>query len=112
MKSMTYDWPSFCIDRPDGVASVTYRIQRSEKSGSILFMLSGEMVSGQVKLLRELLATEGDGRILLDLKDVTLASREAVRFLAKAESAGIQIVNCPDYVRRWIVGEKADPQAT
>ena len=91
---------------------MTYRIQRSTRAGAILFTLSGEMVSSHVKLLQELLATEGDSRILLDLEDVTFANREAVKFLAHAESAGIQILNCPDYVRRWIVTEKGDPQAT
>jgi anti-anti-sigma regulatory factor len=86
---------------------VTYRIQRSTKAEAILFAVSGEMASELVKHLQELLATEGHDRILLDLKEVTFADREAVEFLAHAEATGIGIVNCPDYVRRWIA-EKAE----
>jgi hypothetical protein len=41
----------------------------------------------------------------LDRKDVTLVDRAAVRFLARAESANIQIVNCPGYVSSWIAAE-------
>jgi len=41
------------------------------------------------------------------LKEVTVVERDAVRFLANAEAAGIRIVNCPDYVRRWIEAEKS-----
>jgi hypothetical protein len=29
-----------------------------------------------------------------------------VRFLARVEMAGTEIVNCPEYVRRWISAEK------
>src|SRR3989454_7780698 len=53
--------------------------------------------------LQELLATTAAGRLVLDLKDIiTLVDRAAVRFLARVEMAGNEIVNCPGYVRRWI----------
>jgi hypothetical protein len=29
-----------------------------------------------------------------------------VRLLARAEARGIRILNCPEYVRRWIAAEK------
>jgi anti-anti-sigma regulatory factor len=48
--------------------------------------------------LQELLVTEEHGRVVLDLKDVTLVDRAAVDFLARVETAGVRIVNCPDYV--------------
>ena len=56
--------------------------------------------------LQEFLANEADGRVTLDLKDVSLVDRAAVRFLAEAEAAGIHIVNCPEYVRSWIAAER------
>jgi anti-anti-sigma regulatory factor len=61
---------------------------------------------GHVTLLQELLANEASGRVSLDLKDVTLVDRAAVRFLAGAEAAGTRIVNSPKYVRRWIAAER------
>jgi hypothetical protein len=93
-----------------GISGLTYRIQRSTKAGSIVFVLSGEMDSEHVKRLQELLDTERHGRILLDLKDVTFADRVAVQFLAQVEAAGAWIVNCPAYVRRWIVAQKSRKQ--
>jgi len=29
-----------------------------------------------------------------------------VRFLSDCESKGIELVNCPLYIREWILGEK------
>ncbi|OLB42740.1 MAG: hypothetical protein AUG14_00865 [Candidatus Rokubacteria bacterium 13_1_20CM_2_68_19] len=56
--------------------------------------------------MQELLATTAAGRLVLDLKDIiTLVDRAAVRFLARVEMAGTEIVNCPEYVRSWIAAE-------
>jgi anti-anti-sigma regulatory factor len=84
---------------------LTYKIQRSMKAGTIVFALSGEMDNEHMERLQELLDTEEHSRILLDLKDVTVVGREAVQFLARVEIAGVRFVNCPDYVRSWIVAE-------
>jgi hypothetical protein len=43
-----------------------------------------------------------DRRIVLDLQDLTLVDRDAVRFLSQCEADGIQLKNCPGYVRQWI----------
>jgi hypothetical protein len=56
--------------------------------------------------LQKFLANEADGRVALDLKDVTLVDGAAVRFLAGAETAGVRIVNCFGYVRSWIAAEE------
>jgi hypothetical protein len=76
------------------------------KAGAIVFALSGEMDIEQTERLQEMLETEKRDRILLDLKDVTLVRREGVEFLARIEVSGVGIVNCPEYVRSWILLEK------
>ena len=43
--------------------------------------------------------------IVLDLRDVRLADRDAVKFLRDCEASGMKLENCPAYVREWI--EKA-----
>jgi hypothetical protein len=48
--------------------------------------------------------------VVLDLNDVTRIDRAAVRYLARVEAAGVDIINCPDYVRSWIAGERRDGQ--
>jgi predicted metal-binding protein len=44
--------------------------------------------------------------IILDLRDVTLADRDAVRFLRGCEANGMKIENCPAYVREWMDRER------
>ena len=40
--------------------------------------------------------------IVLDLRDVRLADRDAVKFLRDCEASGMKLENCPAYVREWI----------
>jgi hypothetical protein len=40
--------------------------------------------------------------IILDLRDVRLADRAAVRFLRNCEADGMNLENCPAYVREWM----------
>ena len=84
---------------------MTLRIYRESTPDAIVFELSGDMDQEHAERLQELLANEADGRVTLDLQDVTLVDRAAMQFLAGAESAGVRIVNCPGYVRSWIVAE-------
>jgi anti-anti-sigma regulatory factor len=85
---------------------LTYRINRATQPDGIVFALSGVLNAEHATRLEELLATETAGRVVLDLKDVTLVDRAAVRFLALVEGAGAEIVNCPEYVRSWIKAEQ------
>lgn len=84
---------------------VTYRIHQSTQAGASVFVLSGVLDTEHTSRLQELLAAVSGRRIVLDLKDITLVDRDAVRFLARVEMAGAEIVDCPEYVRRWIAAE-------
>jgi predicted metal-binding protein len=44
--------------------------------------------------------------IILDLRDLRLADRDAVRFLRGCEADGMKLENCPAYVREWMDREK------
>jgi len=44
--------------------------------------------------------------IILDLRDVRLADRDAVMFLRVCEADGMKLENCPAYVREWMDREK------
>jgi hypothetical protein len=82
------------------------RIQRSA-IGKVVFTLRGRIESEDVAELQRLLDLEGEGdRLTLDLKDVTLLDRDAVKFLVRREADGIQLDNCPAYIREWIEREK------
>jgi len=63
------------------------------------------MEAAQVLQLKKLF--ERDYRhIILDLRDVRLADRDAVRFLRGCEADGMRLENCPAYVREWMDREK------
>jgi len=53
-----------------------------------------------------LLSVEPTGRpVVLDLKNVVLVDREIVQFLHACETNGIELRNCPPYIRAWITQE-------
>ena len=75
------------------------------QAGANVFVLSGVLDAEHATRLQELLATAAAGRIVLDLRDITLVDRAAVHFLAHVEMTGTELVNCPEYVRSWIAAE-------
>ena len=44
--------------------------------------------------------------IILDLQDVRLADRDAVKFLRDCQADGMKLENCPAYVREWMDREE------
>jgi anti-anti-sigma regulatory factor len=83
------------------------RIQRTVNGDETVLKVSGRMDAENVAELEALFASEAKGRRLaLDLEDLTLASREAVRFLERCESDSIKLVSCPLYIREWILRER------
>jgi hypothetical protein len=84
---------------------MTLRIERSARQRFTVFTLSGRMEAEQVAELKKVF--DRDYRnIILDLRDVRLVDRDAVRFLRDCEAEGMQIENCPAYVRDWIDRER------
>jgi hypothetical protein len=79
------------------------KIERSAEKEIATFALSGRIGEQHVSELQKLFEAEGEvGVITLDLEEVRLVDREAVRFLANCEAKGIQLKNCPSYIREWI----------
>lgn len=86
---------------------MTLRIQRSASDGGVIFTLSGRIQVEDLPNLNDLFELEGpDQRIVLDLREVRLVDREAVKFLTQCEDAGAGLDNCPAYIREWIWKER------
>jgi hypothetical protein len=80
---------------------MTLRIERSERQKFTVFAVSGRMEAEQVVEVKALF--ESDYRdIILDLRDLRLADRDAVRFLKDCEADGMKLENCPAYLREWM----------
>lgn len=70
-----------------------------------IFALSGRIRGEDEIVMEQLMGSKAnDYNIILDLKDVRLVDREAVRFLSQCESQGVKLENCPLYIREWIIG--------
>jgi len=86
------------------------RIHRSS-GRTVVFTISGQLDAENVNEVCQLVDAEPAGSVLvLDLTDLVLANRDAVRFLRQYEARGrVVLRNCPTYVRTWIVCEHDQP---
>jgi anti-anti-sigma regulatory factor len=81
------------------------KIKQSSNGSRQTFVLSGRIESSNVQQLKaEIAGNEKD--VVLDLAEVRIVDRDAVRFLADCESNGVELRDCPPFVRAWIVSEK------
>jgi hypothetical protein len=65
------------------------------------------MDSANLVELKDLIDAETAGRpMALDLKELILVDRDAVRFLKQCTSNGVELRNCSAYIREWITREK------
>ncbi|MGA8440097.1 MAG: hypothetical protein WB762_05215 [Candidatus Sulfotelmatobacter sp.] len=86
------------------------RIQRLLNEG-VVFALRGRVGIEDIAELQRLFGLEDAGRrFALDLEDVTLIDRDAVKFLASCEADSIRLKNCPGYIRVWVDREKKREQ--
>jgi len=85
---------------------MVFRVERLvDEKDTTVFRLSGRIEAEHVEMLRELLQQE-KGQVAIDCKEVTLVSREAIRFLALREDQGAGLRNCTGYIREWIARER------
>jgi hypothetical protein len=83
------------------------RVQRSTDGRNVVLALSGRIGAEDVKELESLFQDEiRNYHLVLDLKDVKLVNREAVKFLGRYEVDGARLRNCPPYIREWITRER------
>ena len=73
----------------------------------VVLFISGRITGEHVNMLRDVLAQESGG-FAIDLKNVLLVDREAVKLLALSESNGTELRNCPPYIREWVTRERAE----
>ncbi len=82
------------------------RIERMESEEDfVVFRVSGRIHGEHVDTLGELVGRETGG-VAIDLREVILVDREAVRLLALSEADGIGLRNVPAYIREWVARER------
>ena len=78
-----------------------------DTNGEVVFNVSGRLDAENVGDLKGLFSSEANGRpIVLNLLELTLVDQDAVRFLGDCEADGVELRNCPTYIREWITRER------
>ena len=78
-----------------------------DTNGEVVFNVSGRLDAENVGDLKALFSSEAKGRrIVLNLIELILVDQDAVRFLEGCEADGIELRNCPTYIREWITRER------
>ena len=73
----------------------------------VVLFVSGRIAGEHVDMLRGVLEQESGG-FAIDLKNVLLVDREAVKLLALSKANGTELRNCPPYIREWVTRERAE----
>jgi hypothetical protein len=69
--------------------------------------LIGRMEKEHIVELGTLLEAEPAGRrIVLDLKNLTLAGQREIDFLTECERRGVTLANCAPYIREWVTNQR------
>ena len=84
---------------------MTLRIEKVSDGRLVILRLSGRLQSEHLEDLKAHLEGMAQ-KVVLDLDQVKLVDREAVCFLAACEANGIQLSQCPPYIREWVNRER------
>ena len=84
---------------------MTLKIQRTPAKGFVTIRLIGRIQTEHLTELKAQLDAIHPSQVL-DLAEVSLVNLDVVQFLSTCESEGIQLLNCPTYIRKWIDTEK------
>jgi len=84
---------------------MTCRIERLSGKRSVVLRVSGRLEAEHIEMLREILGQE-KGKVAVDLEEVLIVDRNALGPLARFEQSGVELRNCPAYVREWIISRR------
>lgn len=82
------------------------RIDRVSTDQGLVLRISGRISRDDVDVLR--IAIEGGSVIAVELSELELIDRDALRLLTIYEMNGMELRHCPAYIREWIVKERTN----
>lgn len=82
------------------------RIDKRSAGQATILRLSGRIESERLSELQVEIENCAQ-KTIIDLEEVNLVDRAAVRFLSLCESNGIELLNCAPYIREWIFTENS-----
>jgi hypothetical protein len=84
---------------------MTLKLKRIRENHGTRICLSGELRCAHLVDLRAEIEQVGP-RATLDLDEVDVVDIDGVRLLNECQARDIQVVNCPPYIREWMLQEK------
>ena len=84
---------------------MTCRIDRTATEEGLVVRISGRVGAEDLKVVRAALR-EGSV-VAIELEEIELVDRDAVKLLALKEANGIELRHCPAYIREWVTRERA-----
>jgi hypothetical protein len=97
---------SFGNGTRDAILNRMVRIDDESAGPVTKLRLSGRIQSEDLASIR-LAMNDATMAKMLDLSDVNLVDIAVVRFLICCEDEGVELVECPPYVREWMTRERA-----
>ena len=88
---------------------MAWRIDRRLTEQGIVLYISGRLAAEDLDVVRT--ALDGCRVVAIELAQVELVSRDAVKLLAQAEDEGIEVRSCPAYIREWMTNERKSGQS-
>jgi ABC-type transporter Mla MlaB component len=85
---------------------MTLRIETASSDDLVVLRLIGEIQSEDLDALKAQM-NENPRRIQFDLDEIIRVDAVGVRFLNSSEESGVELLNCPPYIREWMKREKA-----
>ena len=109
--SIVCEWRSVCcLASPE--PAMACRIDRLvTERGLVVLRISGRITGDDVDVLRAAIDQER-GAVAIDLEEVGVVDRAAVDLLVFSEGRGIELRNCPPYIREWVDRERAQMPRT
>ena len=83
---------------------MTCRIDRLSTEQGLVLCISSRIAAEDLEVLRT--ALDERRVVAIELAEVELIDRDAVKLLAQTEAEGIQLRGCPAYIREWITNER------
>jgi hypothetical protein len=91
----------------EGITVSMWKMRKIVDRNWVTLRMSGHLEAKHLVEIQNALADEKmDANVVLDLSEVTLIAREAVKFLARFEVDRIDLQKCPAYIRNWIAQER------
>jgi hypothetical protein len=91
----------------EGITVSMWKMRKIVDRNCVTLHMSGHLEAKHLVEIQNALADEKMGaNVVLDLSEVTLIAREAIKFLARFEVDRIDLQKCPAYIRNWIARER------